>query len=355
MLDVKGKMTSELANYLFDYNMGTGALTVSRNGEKHIRGKAYGDLVSTGRPHGYLSVKYNYKEYPTHRLIYFMVKGKYPIQLIHLNGNRQDNRWSNLQATTYNEKKSKLFTKPKITPEYLRTVFTYNKKTGKILRKGKSCGSLCKTHGYRQVKIHQKRVPEHRLAYMLVTGKEIPKGMVIDHVNRIKHDNRWCNLKLTTQAENNKNKSVSVHNTSGTVGVSYVKKSNKWKAVINVNGKHTWLGSFTSKEDAVKCRLDAEKLYGYTSGKAYSPYTSRSVTLTQSTPKWLDEDDKEVIKWIYDIAKERTLQYGIPFEVDHIIPLNGANVCGFHMPENLQVITRSENRSKNNKFEREVA
>lgn len=41
---------------------------------------------------------------------------------------------------------------------------------------------------------------------------------------------------------------------------------------------------------------------------------------------------------------------GIPFEVDHIIPLNGKNVCGFHMVENLHVITKTDNRTKSNKL-----
>jgi 5-methylcytosine-specific restriction endonuclease McrA len=38
------------------------------------------------------------------------------------------------------------------------------------------------------------------------------------------------------------------------------------------------------------------------------------------------------------------------FEVDHKIPLNGINVSGLHIPENLQVLSRRENRSKGNRF-----
>jgi 5-methylcytosine-specific restriction endonuclease McrA len=37
------------------------------------------------------------------------------------------------------------------------------------------------------------------------------------------------------------------------------------------------------------------------------------------------------------------------FEVDHVIPLNGKDVCGLHTPTNLQVLTKTQNRSKGNK------
>lgn len=67
-------------------------------------------------------------------------------------------------------------------------------------------------------------------------------------------------------------------------------------------------------------------------------------------PMWAD---KEKINKIYKEAKELTKTTGIIYEVDHIIPLQGKNVCGLHTENNLQIITRSKNRKKSNKFKGE--
>ena len=65
-------------------------------------------------------------------------------------------------------------------------------------------------------------------------------------------------------------------------------------------------------------------------------------------PKWLTQEDKWLMTQFYDVAKLRTKATGVTWEVDHVIPLRGKSVSGLHVPANLQVILKSENRAKRN-------
>jgi 5-methylcytosine-specific restriction endonuclease McrA len=67
----------------------------------------------------------------------------------------------------------------------------------------------------------------------------------------------------------------------------------------------------------------------------------------QSMPAWAN---KNKIDQFYIQARQLTEETGIPHEVDHIIPSNHPSVCGLHVENNLQILTKSENRRKSNSF-----
>lgn len=85
----------------------------------------------------------------------------------------------------------------------------------------------------------------------------------VDHVNRVRHDNRKENLRFSTQNENARNGTISIKNKSGFIGVYEVKNKikNTWMAYIMVNKKNIYLGRFKTKEEAIIARLKAEKIY----------------------------------------------------------------------------------------------
>lgn len=97
----------------------------------------------------------------------------------------------------------------------------------------------------------------HRLV-MGVTDKNI----VIDHIHgcETKNDNRKCNLRIATKQENNRNSKLSKNNSSGTTGVYWSIKENKWIARIMVDYKDYRIGCFSNKDEAILARKKAEKI-----------------------------------------------------------------------------------------------
>jgi len=77
----------------------------------------------------------------------------------------------------------------------------------------------------------------------------------------------------------------------------------------------------------------------------------RRAVKKMACPKWLSAIELAQIQEFYDLALAKTVQTGVKHNVDHIVPLQGKNVFGLHVPWNLQVITAKDNFSKGNKFE----
>lgn len=74
---------------------------------------------------------------------------------------------------------------------------------------------------------------------------------------------------------------------------------------------------------------------------------ARRAKKASATPSWANDF---FIEEIYDIARVRSRVTGVAWQVDHIVPLRSALVCGLHVEHNLAVIPAAENRSKSNRY-----
>jgi len=61
----------------------------------------------------------------------------------------------------------------------------------------------------------------------------------------------------------------------------------------------------------------------------------------QAMPSWTD---LKYLRLLYKACPKE-------LEVDHIIPLQGENISGLHVPWNIQYLTREQNAFKSNKFD----
>ena len=80
--------------------------------------------------------------------------------------------------------------------------------------------------------------------------------------------------------------------------------------------------------------------------KSAAYMTSKS----KASPKWLSKVQKDNILIFYEAAAQLSVELGVKFHVDHIMPLKGKNSCGLHVPWNLQVIPAIDNIKKSNKI-----
>lgn len=93
--------------------------------------------------------------------------------------------------------------------------------------------------------------------HRLLTGA-LP-GDHVDHINGNNLDNRLCNLRLCSPAENLRNQRISPKNTSGYKGVFWHKAAGKWMASVKYNYKAVYLGLFKTKEQAALAYNEAAK------------------------------------------------------------------------------------------------
>jgi len=126
---------------------------------------------------------------------------------------------------------------------------------------GKECFNYADRNGRTKGTILSEEFVKSRIVWKLHTGKD-PVG-VIDHINGETSDNRVENLRDVDSSGNSKNAKLRTDSTSGVPGVSFYKRSKKWWAYINSNGKRVSLGHYINKKDAIEARKAAEKMHGF--------------------------------------------------------------------------------------------
>jgi len=100
-------------------------------------------------------------------------------------------------------------------------------------------------------------------------------------------------------------------------------------------------------------RIRARRRQHYLDNKAayIANARNREAGKRLAMPAWADRDK---IKAFYDKAARMTIEMGIAYVVDHVIPMRSKWVCGLHVQTNLQVITKEANLRKGNTFEPEA-
>lgn len=103
--------------------------------------------------------------------------------------------------------------------------------------------------------IKSKEGKMHRMVYELVTGQSIPKDKMVDHINGVKHDNRFCNLRLVNSRQNNLNSAPRIKAKGDSRGVHYCKSKKMWIARHSIN-KRVHIGQFNTEAEAYQARLE---------------------------------------------------------------------------------------------------
>ena len=162
--------------------------------------------------------------------------------------------------------------------DILKELLDYNSKTGKLYWKKrdlkycnseKSCNIFNIKHAEKEAFIHKRKDGYYKGS---IFGEDYLKHRVIwafhyekwpqqqlDHINRIRDDNRICNLREATYQQNAQNTSSVKGSASKSLGVSWNKRDQRWRADIRVNGVKIYLGAFEKEKDAAKAYDKAAK------------------------------------------------------------------------------------------------
>jgi len=153
-----------------------------------------------------------------------------------------------------------------LTQERLKELLHYSPETGLFTRIIKSAkkvnigdivGYLDKSHGYITISIDYTNYYAHRLAFLYMTGK-FPKDQV-DHIDGIKHHNKWLNLRDANNSENQQNQKKAFKNNKSTGVLGVYSSGENFITKIGINGKQKYLGTFKTIEEAHSAYIEAKR------------------------------------------------------------------------------------------------
>lgn len=104
------------------------------------------------------------------------------------------------------------------------------------------------------------------------------------------------------------------------------------------------------KNNQDKCNKATRDHYHRNADKERARTAIKRAERLKRIPKWLSKEDQAKIRSVYKSCRSISKKTGVEHHVDHIVPLQGKNVSGLHVPWNLQVISKEENLSKGNQL-----
>ena len=120
------------------------------------------------------------------------------------------------------------------------------------------------SYGYAYVKLRKDGLTFTRSVHSLVANTFLHNSenkLCVDHINHKRTDNSHWNLRYATHQENSRNQSKRSDNRSGKIGISFKTDRNKWRAQIRIDNKNMHLGYFSSLDEAIQTRKEAEIKY----------------------------------------------------------------------------------------------
>lgn len=203
----------------------------------------------------------------------------------------------------------------------LPLVYFHKQKAGKFGRRGR-CKSCTKAYSKMRYKENSKSIKEYSTNYRAINPEyqkeyyENNKGGILKRVQEYYKEN-----KSKIQARNKKWREDTAETRREKSAVYREDNKNKIREYYQEN-KHYFLQRNKYRK--------AAKL--------------------KATPRWLTEEHIKQMNQFYFFRGMVSGVVGKDYHVDHIVPLQGKNVCGLHVPWNLQILPAKENLSKGNSY-----